>query len=318
MLNKKKIFILLLVISLMFNVFLTIKITRTNITGHSVKDYNLLSPLEEPAIDLNAQQGLIHYQYLRIPLEEEIAKYNATGKVGVFIQDVKTGAWLGINEKEEFLPASLLKIPIMMAILKKVEREEITLKDKIILLEEDIATTHRYGSLYELGAGAEVTLAKLLTKMVTYSDNVALEALKRQLSFEEVNSVFFHVGIPNPYLPENNPTISPKNYIRIFRALYHSTFLSSELSQKALDLTTETYEESLLPKKIPPEIQVAHKFGVFELSTSNEKALHDCGIIYHQKNPYFLCIMTKDMELNKSSELIPELSRIIFEFVDVR
>jgi hypothetical protein len=70
----------------------------------------------------------------------------------------------------------------------------------------------------------------------------------------------------------------------------------------------------LISEKIPKEIQVAHKFGVYE--SDSYKFLHDCGIVYHPKNPYFLCIMTKDLGMEKSKELIPEISKDVYDYIN--
>lgn len=146
--------------------------------------------------------------------------------------------------------------------------------------------------------------------MIVDSDNTAQNALIRQLSLSEIDAVFVHVGIPDPYLLDSEHSVSPRNYVRFFKALYYSTFLTPEYSEKALDLATDTQEEDLISKGVPSQIQVAHKFGIV-----NEKFLHDCGIIYHQKNPYFLCIMTKNM-LNESYDIIPEISKDVYDYVD--
>ena len=88
--------------------------------------------------------------------------------------------------------------------------------------------------------------------------------------------------------------------------------MSPALSEKALDLTTDAQEDNLISAGIPYEIQVAHKFGVIE----DKKQLHDCGIVYYPDNPYMLCIMTKDMEISDSRNLIQNISKDVYESID--
>ncbi len=311
-LSKKTIFVSIFVLSLAFNIFLSAKlITNDGMTGNLVsnKYFPLIKLQEKIPIDSNVKEStILHYGGLKETIEQEIIKYDSTGKIGIFLQDINTGTWLGINEKEGFTPASLLKVPIMMAIFKKVERQEIGLTDKITLTQEDL--DEEYGELYKKGAGAKISIAELVREMISNSDNTAQNVLRRQLSVSELDTIFIHVGIPNPYLLDSDHIVSSRNYIRFFKALYFSTFLSPEFSQRALDLTTDTQEESLIASGVPPEIQVAHKFGIVR-----EEFLHDCGIVYYPENPYFLCIMTKNM-VGKSKEIIPEISKEIYEFVD--
>lgn len=317
--NKKNIrikpihvFVLLFVLSLGLNLFLFLKLNPI-INGNVIsgENFKLVKPLDNQPIDSNSQSGnaIIQYQNLKDIIKEDINNYNATENVGFFLQDTKTGAWLGINEKGGFYPASLLKIPIMMAVLNKVQNGEISMDDTITLTQDDLDS--KYGNLYQKGIGAKISVSELLKEMVSYSDNTAKNALKRQLSASELDSVFVHLGISDPYLKGNNQTVSPREYMRLFKSLYYSTFLSAYYSEIALELTIDK-EYNLISERVPSNVVVAHKFGIIE----NEGVLHDCGIVYHQNNPYFLCIMTKDLDLSKSVKLIPKLSKDVYEFVD--
>lgn len=274
--------------------------------------YRYINPLQKNLIDSNVQNQaiILHFNNLNEKLTKEIEKYQGTGKTGLFLQNAKTGAWLGINEKEGYNLASLLKIPIMMAVLKKVDREEIKLNDTIELTQEDL--DKNAGNLYKKGAGFKITVWDLIKEMILSSDNTAKNALKRNLSDAEINAIFTHVGIPNPYNSNTEESVTPRGYIRMFKSLYYSTFLSPELSEKALDITTDTQVESLISAGAPSQIQVAHKYG------ERPDGISDCGIVYYDEDPYFLCVMTKDLELPKAIELIKKLSNLIYQFISSR
>jgi beta-lactamase class A len=297
----------MLCISIIANVFLIIlNSSETN----KLNNFPLLSIGNTISIDSNSQdsKAILHYGNLSATLKNEISKYTLLNNTGVFIQDVKTGAWLGINEKESFSPASLLKIPIMMAMLKKVDNGEVKLSDKIKILPED--ADNLYGEVYKK-VGEEETVMQLLEQMITFSDNTAKNAIKRQLSHLELDTIFVHVGIPNPYMAYSNQTVSPRGYTRLLKALYYSTYLSSKMSEKALDLTTDTQQEQLLSLGVPSEIQVAHKFGIID-----GKFLSDCGIVYHSKNPYFICVMINNEDMEENKELINKISKDTYDFVN--
>lgn len=299
----------LLIVSLALNIFLLV-----DLSNEKDANFKFIDPSVTISIDSNVQnsKSVLHYTGLREVLESRIGSYTTVDNVGVFVQDIDTGAWLGMNERMGFAPASLLKVPVMMAILKKVSYNEISLEDKVTIVQEDIDIG--WGELYEDKVGTEVTVMQLIKDMTAGSDNSAKNALKRQLSDRELDEVFTHVGIPNPYhADQNNQTVSPRNYNRFFKALYHATFLPADLSELALDIAADTSEESLISKGVPTQIQVSHKFGVYE-----GRILHDCGIVYHLQNPYFICIMTKNVEIAPGSELIQGLSKDVFTFVDER
>jgi len=302
--------ILIFIISLALNIFLFVRLQNSD-NVLSGQDFSLLNLRNsEPGDTTNSVSGILHYNGLMGIINSEISSYNATGKVGVFVQDIGTGAWLGINEEGDFTPASLLKIPIALAIMKKVDRGEIKLDDTITVTEQDVDTLYDF-HYAPLQVGANYTISDLLRRMISLSDNTAKNALKEKLSLEEIDAVFVHVGIRDPYVSEDNQTLSPRGYTRIFKALYYSTYLSPASSERLLDLATNTPDEDLLSQNLPSQIVVAHKLGIIE-----NEFLHDCGIVYHPKNPYFICIMTKGLSSNDSSELIPKISKDVFDFVD--
>jgi len=307
--------VFLLILSVGGNIFLILMINNIKINGNYISGEFLqyTKPLDTQPIDSNngTTNYILQYQNLKPIIQTEIGKYNDTGgSVGVFVQDAKTGAWLGIHEKTGFYPASILKIPIMMAILKKIQLGEMKLSDTITLTQEDLDSG--WGDLYKSGAGAKFTVQQLLEDMIKASDNTAKNALKRQLTLTEIDEVFVHVGIPDPYITDNGQTVSPRDYTRLFKALYYSTFLSPHYSEIALELATNSREEDLISKDLPDGVQVSQKFGIAE----EMGVLHDCGVVYHQKNPYFICIMTSGINTAQSEELIPKLSKDVYDYVD--
>jgi len=307
------VFVFLLIISLAGNIFLFLMMNSIKVNGNYISGEFLrfVKPLDSQLIDSNTEttKYILQYQGLKEVIQSEIGIYN-TGTVGVFVQDTKTGAWSGMNERNGFYPASLLKIPIMMATLKKVELGETKLTDTITLVQDDL--DNGWGELYKSGAGAKFTVQQLLEEMIKTSDNTAKNALKRQLTMTEIDEVFVHVGIPDPYKVVNSQTVSPRDYTRLFKALYYSTFLSPHYSEIALNLAVDGSEEDLISKKLPPEIQVSHKFGIYE----DEGILHDCGVVYHPKNPYFICVMTSGIDITLSKELISRISKDTYDYVN--
>jgi beta-lactamase class A len=296
--------------SLILNVVLGVVVVRQ--ARPAVNQYRLLGtgvgiPVNKEG---DAKAYIVHYAGLKTSLESEIAKLAAEGKVGIFLQDVTTGAWMGIDEQETFAPASLLKIPIMMGVMKKIERGEMTLVETIPLVEADYSSES--GKLYQQPVGTTFTIERLLEEMVTASDNTAKNALRRQLSDTELNSVFMHVGIQNPYLGSVEDVVSPRGITRLFRALYWSTYLKPELSEKALDMATDTNVEGLISYGVPVEVQVAHKYG------EKDKMLSDCGVVYHPRSPYFLCVMTKDMDKLQARDFIRAISEMVYKYVDTK
>lgn len=156
---------------------------------------------------------------------------NVSGKYGFYYEDLETGAWIGYNEREKFFPQSLFKVPLMITVLKKVEKGELSLDQKVILLETDLDPSS--GTLYKKGAGYEIKLKDLLKTMIEESDNTAVRVLaSRYTTYDNYLEITATIGLPPPQ--DNITIVTPKEYINIFRSLYISSYLRRPLSEFAL------------------------------------------------------------------------------------
>ena len=69
---------------------------------------------------------------------------------------------------------------------------------------------------------------------------------------------------------------------------------------------------------MPSNIKISHKFGevVFTNDDSSKSTeLHDCGIVYYPKHPYFLCIMTHGDNFDKLESTIKDISGAVYSEV---
>ncbi len=240
--------------------------------------------------------------------------------VSVYFRDLENGPWFGIEQDEPFSPASLLKVPIMLAILKQTETNP-------GILAEEIGYTNKLGNYPNIQDPEKTlipnhsyTVDELLRRMIVYSDNTSKELLKVFLHDVEpqhalLDETYNRLGILRHDEGLEN-TISVKTYSSIFRILYNASYLSKEMSEKALELLTDVEFRQGLVAGVPETVKVAHKFGVRDLQDSHQ--LHDCGIIYYPQNPYILCVMTRGKEINELEKIIREVSRMIFNEIQSR
>lgn len=276
--------------------------------------FRFLSPnLSVVPVDSNQENNkmILHFAPLREKFEKELRAnlYNGQ-KIGIYVQDVRSGAWLGINEKEGFAPASLLKLPIAIAIYKGVEQGDISLDQLVEIKAKDIDAYAGVPDRFKVGD--KIQVRELLNLMLSVSDNTAKNMLKSLLSPEDLNKIFTHVNIPNPYIAGNETgyLTTPRQYSRLFKTLYYSSYLEPVHSQAILDLLTDTKVESLLSSKLPWEVQVSHKYG------ERLDALHDCGVVYHPINPYLICLMSSNVDLLQAQDLIGKMSLDVYNFVE--
>lgn len=247
----------------------------------------------------------------------------------IYFRDLTTGGQVDINKDETFFPSSLRKVPMLIAILKAAEEApDVLNKISVKVIGEDQNVKQEIKPREFAEIGKKYTIGDLLEKMIKYSDNNAAAALVSVLGEDSLKSVFSNLQIPFPTERVSNITspeavdfITSHQFSFFFRVLYNSTYLSSELSEQALRLLTETDFTDGLAAGVPGDIKVAHKFGLITFNDPSgvalKRELHDCGIIYHQKNPYILCVMTKSRsDIPAIKNFIKDVSKTVYEEVD--
>lgn len=256
----------------------------------------------------NQNDILINFIPLRQALREYVDKQK--GRIGVYFEYLPSGTSIGVNDKMEVRLASLIKIPVIMAVYKQIEAGKLK-KDQVLTIgESDI--NKLFGDLWKRGAGAKVTVEELVKLSLIDSDNTATRTLVSSLPRGAIDDVFDSLDIPKDKAG-NLPIISPKNYSSILRALYLSSYLKKQDSNEILEVLTTTQFNDKLPAGVPENVKIAHKIGIFD-QQDVEKIFSDCGIVYSLQRPYILCIMTKSSE-DKAREYMQHLSKIVYGYV---
>lgn len=283
--------------------------------------YKYINPLLECVSDLGAYQPINK-------LKDKVSAYidaqkkskNAT-EVAVYYRDLNNGPWFGIDEQSYFSPASLVKVPLMIAYLELTEHVPDLLGRKIkneLVDADKMYSGINYPVEDKLVIGKEYTVEDLIDRMIINSDNVAYNLLFDYLDSTELQTIYNDFGI-DVSRGRDNPdgdTMTLKDYSSFFRILYNSSYLDKDLSEKALKILTESKFKDGLVAGIPGNLEVAHKFGERTFTgTRIEKQLHDCGIIYATQKIYLLCIMTRGSDFKALSGIIKDISAEVYSYV---
>jgi beta-lactamase class A len=244
-------------------------------------------------------------------------------RFSVYFRDLEDGPIFGINEKEAFVPASLLKLPLMLTYFRLAETNPDILKTKVKFSSDNIPKlNYNYQPTFSAKENTEYTIDDLIYFMIVNSDNNSAFVLIKYL--EDIDSegqeyleTYKNLGMINP---DGNlsETIYTKSYSSIFRNLYNSSYLSNKYSQKALSYLSKSDFKEGLVHDLPPDIVVAHKFGERSGLSNDQKELHDCGIVYYPRNPYLLCVMVEGYNFEHMSDVIKKVSKIVYDEVDSR
>lgn len=283
------------------------------IIGNS--EYAYINPILDSQSLSQTTQGdiLILKTNLQNSIQAKISNYEVT-QVSVYFRDLNNGPWLGINEQEYYSPASLLKVPIMMAAYKIAEQDDLFLSKKVQNQVSSNGIVPEITPQKQIIKGGEYSLDDLVYRMIVYSDNDAKNLLLSQMEPRNIDKIYHDLGIAIPGIIQLEDNMSVKVYASFFRVLYNASYLSNEMSNRALKILTESEFKNGIVAGLPKNVKVAHKFGEREI-TNGIKQLHDCGIVYAKKNPYLLCIMTRGHDLENMSRVIKEISQTVYTSV---
>lgn len=261
---------------------------------------------------LNPSVNLIHKEDLLVnfePLRQKLnTKYEKDEEflVSLYFEYLPTGANININRDERIWPASLIKIPVAMSAMKKVEEGKWSLDNELVILDED--KDGEFGSLYKQQTGTTFTIERFLEETLINSDNTAHFVLLRNIDASELEDTYLHLGMDDiidglkkaPKDREYDNRITAKRYTIFFRSLYNATFLSPEYSELFLNILERAPKE-YLNLGMPESVNFVHKTGI----RTDERVWADSGVVYLPGRPYLITVMVQQKG-KREGEIDPE------------
>lgn len=265
-----------------------------------VDDFRFLNPARHLS---DAKDLIINFQ----PLRDELSKYETDARVSIYFEYLKTGANIAVNKDAEFYPASLLKVPVAMAVAKKIEKGEWRWSNELVLMSAD--KDDKFGNLHKEPTGKTFTIEELVRRSISDSDNTAHFMLVRNLEIEEMKEVYDHMGLEG--FLETEGSLSAKRYSVIFRTLYSSSYLTGEDSQKLLSYLSQSPFNYYIQAGLPENVTFAHKIG----TDIDKKVYLDSGIVYAKNRPYIITVMTKNNGEQEAKEIMKNVSEKAYDYV---
>ncbi len=278
----------------------------------------------DPLVGLtNSGAPSTQYQALKDSVQSYIDSQEQSGRVdtvSILFNDYTHAAGFTINGREHYNPASLLKVPVMIAYYHLAEKNPSVLAQQLTFTGANANTQEHIVSPVQLKQGYSYSVEELIEHMIDHSDNNAAQMLIDNLNStgqqDVLNKLFTNLGVTQ--LDLSTDFITVQGYSLFFRVLYNSTYLSREYSEKALELLTKTDFASGLEAGVPNPTDVAQKFGEFTVQSSDgtllKRELHNCGIIFYPSHPYMLCVMTKGSDFTELENVIAGISQKIYQY----
>ena len=227
------------------------------------------------------------------------------GVYGVYVESLKDGSTYGVNQDEQFTAASVNKVLIMAKTLQEIDKEKLHFEDEYRLQQKDIQD-YGTGSMRYARLGTTYSYDQLLELSGKQSDNTANWVLALILGKNKVQAFVDSLGMDQTSITDN--TTTPVEMGKFFSRIYEGQILPDHLRDKFYGYLTQTEFEDRIPSGTPNFIAVAHKIG------SEIQVINDCGIIFDKKNPYVLCILSKEVQEAEALKVLPKISTLVWTY----
>ncbi len=236
-------------------------------------------------------------------IEQEMA--SIPGHLGLYYKNLITGFEYSVRAEETFLAASVIKFPILLHVLDRAARGEISLSDKLTV--ENWEKVPSCGGLNQFTDAVTADIRTLCRLMIVLSDNTATNKLIRFCGMEECNRAFRAMGLEKTVLNRLlfdyeaarqgfQNYICPREIGMLLERLYKKEFVSADVSQYAIDILLDQQIGHKLEGKLTG-VPVAHKTG------EDDGLSNDVGIVF-AKEPFVICFAGHDTDVYRWEDLI--------------
>jgi len=226
-----------------------------------------------------------------------------SGVYGFYVIRLNSGFSYGVNENDIFEPASLNKLPVILAMYIEAENGNINLETVYALKGSDRVTGS--GSLYGKPEGYELTYRDILSYMGKESDNTAANIARNLLGEEKIKQAIDIAGMDNTVVIGEDQKTTPYDIGLFFQKLWEGDIVSKKHRDEILKNLTDTIYEEWLAAGIPLSTDVAHKYG------REIHVVNDAGIIFTDE-PFILVLLSKGVVEREADQVFPELSKAIY------
>lgn len=221
------------------------------------------------------------------------------GDVGVYVYDISKNKIVAINADTIFPTASIVKIPICIGIMHKINNGELTYHE-VMTYTDSLFYSEGEDILASFKSGEKIPLSKLLMLMLSTSDNTAslwLQGLAGSGTL--INKYLDSLGMKDTRVNSRTQgreanraeygwgQTTPKEMATLMKMIVENKIINKQISERMLRLMSRQYWDEVAISEIPPNIFVADKNGAVDASRSE--------VMYvNGSHPYIFCICTKN------------------------
>lgn len=291
----------IIIISLLSALLIVLCVFAVEMKNTEKKAYQGISEIGE---DQNTEvENDDNSQYIDMSLAKDIEAYFQENgidheKVAYCITDLEHNIKYSMNEKDEFIAASIYKLPLAMLYYDKVNEGEYTLDSTFTYsgyMHEDAGVISS-----DYGIGSQVPLSDLLNDLIIYSDNDAGHILYENLGgwkeYKEAMTKYTDSISENYYTMDNVTTANTMNdvvtYLYDHKEDYKGLIKNMEEAEPGEYLDRDT------------QLSMPQKYGMYD-SALNSVGFVECN------TSYSIVVLTSLGD--KGADVMANINRIAYE-----
>lgn len=291
----------IIIISLLSALLIVLCVFAVEMKNTEKKAYQGISEIGE---DQNTEvENKDNSQYIDMSLVKDIEAYFQENgidheKVAYCITDLEHNIKYSMNEKDEFIAASIYKLPLAMLYYDKVNEGEYTLDSTFTYsgyMHEDAGVISS-----DYGIGSQVPLSDLLNDLIIYSDNDAGHILYENLGgwkeYKEAMTKYTDSISENYYTMDNVTTANTMNdvvtYLYDHKEDYKGLIKNMEEAEPGEYLDRDT------------QLSMPQKYGMYD-SALNSVGFVECN------TSYSIVVLTSLGD--KGADVMANINRIAYE-----
>lgn len=218
----------------------------------------------------------------------------------------------------------MIKIPIMLKVFDLIEQGKLDYGADLLWYADSINYPYGDGILYSFQEGKSISLDKIISLMITYSDNHASLWCQKLAGGENINRWLDDHQFPKTRMNSRTEgrhedwkkygwgQTTPREMAEMMVMIREGRAISSAASETMYRVLTRPYWDDEALSQIPPYVQAASKNGAVNQSRS------EVVLVNAPSGDYVFCIITQNQEdiswdaSNEGFVLIRTVSRILW------
>jgi beta-lactamase class A len=234
-------------------------------------------------------------------LKSEIAELlkGFHGDAGVYVYDIKKDKEIAINADTIFPTASMVKIPILIGVMHKINNGELSYHQDM-LFTDSVRYSEGQEILASFKDSQRIALNQLMMLMMSMSDNGASLWLQGLAGGgKQINQYLDSLGMRHTRVNSRTEgrkenwqqygwgQTTPREMATLMKYIVENKIINKQISERMLRLMSRQFWDEDAIAEIPPDVFVADKSGAVDASRSE--------VLYvNGERPYIFCICTKN------------------------